>query len=68
MVATDVQTVATDSTRVVGNVQERLQRENFWKRVDDKLSARYYNSLFDDDVVVVNQNKWRDRAFVGVRF
>ncbi len=25
------------------------------------------NSVFDDDVVVVNQNKWRTRAFVGVR-
>ena len=25
------------------------------------------NSIFDDDMVVVNQNKWRARAFVGVR-
>ena len=25
------------------------------------------NSVFDDDVVVVNQNKWRARAFVGLR-
>ena len=25
------------------------------------------NSVFDDDVVVVNQNKWRARAFVGMR-
>lgn len=25
------------------------------------------NSVFDDDVVVINQNKWRFRAFVGVR-
>lgn len=25
------------------------------------------NSVFDDDVVVVNQNKWRARAFIGVR-
>ena len=25
------------------------------------------NSVFDDDVVVVNQNKWRARAFLGVR-
>ena len=25
------------------------------------------NSVFDDDVVVVNQNKWRARAFVGIR-
>ena len=40
------------------------------------FSSRYYlgatlvmnNSVFDDDVVVVNQNKWRARAFVGLRF
>ena len=25
------------------------------------------NSVFDDDAVVVNQNKWRARAFVGIR-
>ena len=25
------------------------------------------NSVFDDEVVVVNQNKWRARAFVGIR-
>ena len=25
------------------------------------------NSVFDDDVVVVNQNKWRGRAIVGLR-
>ena len=25
------------------------------------------NSVFDDDVVIVNQNKWRARAFVGIR-
>ena len=25
------------------------------------------NSIFDDDVVVVNQNKWRARAFFGMR-
>ena len=39
------------------------------------LSPRYFtgatlvmnNSVFDDDVVVVNQNKWRARAFLGVR-
>jgi hypothetical protein len=26
------------------------------------------NSVFDDKNVVVNQNKWRARAFIGVRF
>ena len=39
------------------------------------FSPRYFagatlvmnNSVFDDDVVVVNQNKWRARAFFGVR-
>ena len=39
------------------------------------LSPRYFigatlvmnNSIFDDDVVVVNQNKWRARAFFGMR-
>ena len=39
------------------------------------FSPRYFagatlvmnNSVFDDDVVVVNQNKWRARAFIGMR-
>jgi hypothetical protein len=39
------------------------------------FSSRYFagatlvmnNSIFDDDAVVVNQNKWRARAFFGVR-
>ena len=39
------------------------------------FSSRYYtgatlvmnNSVFDDNIVVVNQNKWRARAFFGVR-
>ena len=39
------------------------------------FSPRYFagatlvmnNSVFDDDAVVVNQNKWRDRAFIGLR-
>jgi len=39
------------------------------------FSSRYFagvtlvmnNSVFDDDVVVVNQNKWRARAFFGLR-
>ena len=39
------------------------------------FSSRYFagatlvmnNSIFDDDVVVVNQNKWRARAFFGMR-
>ena len=28
---------------------------------------RKNNSVFDDEVVVVNQNKWRARAFFGFR-
>ena len=39
------------------------------------ISPRYFagitlvmnNSIFDDDAVVVNQNKWRARASFGVR-
>lgn len=39
------------------------------------FSSRYFagvtlimnNSIFDDDAVVVNQNKWRARAFFGLR-
>ena len=39
------------------------------------FSSRYFagatlvmnNSVFDDDVVVVNQNKWRARLFLGMR-
>ena len=26
------------------------------------------NSVFDDKNVVINQNKWRARAFLGMRF
>ena len=40
-----------------------------------QFSPRYFagvtlvmnNSVFDDDKVVVNQNKWRARAFFGFR-
>ena len=39
------------------------------------FSSRYFagatlvmnNSVFDDEAVVVNQNKWRARAFFGLR-
>ena len=31
------------------------------------IPAILNNSVFDDDVVIVNQNKWRARAFFGVR-
>ncbi len=40
-------------------------------RMDSVLATRYYktpyDSDFDDDAVTVNQNKWRARAFVGMR-
>ena len=50
---------------------------NFSAGRSDKYehSSRYFagvtlvmnNSVFDDNVVVVNQNKWRARAFIGLR-
>ena len=40
---------------------------NFSSRYFAGLTVVMNNSVFDDDVVVVNQNKWRARAFFGVR-
>ena len=40
---------------------------NFSSRCFAGITLVMNNSIFDDDVVVVNQNKWRARAFVGVR-
>lgn len=40
---------------------------NFSPRYFAGLTLVMNNSVFDDDVVVVNQNKWRARAFVGLR-
>ena len=40
---------------------------NFSSRYFAGLTLVMNNSVFDDDVVVVNQNKWRARAFFGVR-
>ena len=31
------------------------------------LSLVMNNSIFDDNNVIVNQNKWRARAFIGMR-
>lgn len=39
------------------------------------FSSRYFagatlvmnNSVFDNDAVIINQNKWRVRAFIGLR-
>ena len=40
---------------------------NFSSRYFAGLTVVMNNSVFDADVVVVNQNKWRARAFFGVR-
>ena len=40
---------------------------NFSSRCFAGITLVMNNSIFDDDVVVVNQNKWRARALVGVR-
>lgn len=40
---------------------------NFSERYFAGATLTMNNSLFDADVVTVNQNKWRARAFVGVR-
>ena len=40
---------------------------NFSPRYFAGATLAMNNSVFDDDVVVVNQNKWRARAFFGLR-
>lgn len=40
---------------------------NFSPRHFTGFTLAMNNSVFDDDAVVVNQNKWRARAFLGVR-
>ena len=40
---------------------------NFSPRYFSGITLVMNNSVFDDDVVVVNQNKWRARAFLGLR-
>ena len=40
---------------------------NFSQRFFAGVTLVMNNSVFDDDAVVVNQNKWRARAFIGVR-
>ena len=40
---------------------------NFSSRFFAGASLSMNNSVFDDDVVIVNQNKWHARAFVGLR-
>ena len=40
---------------------------NFSPRYFAGITLAMNNSVFDDDVVVVNQNKWRARAFLGMR-
>ena len=40
---------------------------NFSSRYFAGVTLAMNNSIFDDNVVVVNQNKWRVRAFIGMR-
>ena len=40
---------------------------NFSKRTFTGATLMMNNSIFDDKNVVINQNKWLARAFVGVR-
>ena len=40
---------------------------NFSSRYFAGITLTMNNSVFDDDVVVINQNKWRARAFFGLR-
>ena len=65
----------------VNGEQKEAQRMRFNMIFNERaalvynFSPRYFagatlvmnNSVLDDDVVVVNQNKWRARAFVGLR-
>ncbi len=65
----------------VNDERKRAKRMRFNMIFNERVaivhnfSPRYFagatlvmnNSVFDDDVVVVNQNKWRARVFVGVR-
>ncbi|MCR4852745.1 MAG: DUF4421 domain-containing protein [Prevotella sp.] len=41
---------------------------NFSSRYFASFTAVMNNSLFDDDLVIINQNKWRVRLALGVRF
>ena len=61
--------------------RKRAQRMRFNMIFNERVaivrnfSPRYFagatlvmnNSVFDDNVIVVNQNKWRARAFLGMR-
>ena len=65
----------------VNDVRKKAQRMRFNMIFNERaaiihnFSSRFFagatlvmnNSVFDDDVVIINQNKWRARAFVGVR-
>ena len=65
----------------VNDVRREAQRMRFNMIFNERaaivrnFSSRFFagatlvmnNSVFDDDAVIVNQNKWRARAFIGVR-
>jgi hypothetical protein len=40
---------------------------NFSPRYFTGITLTMNNSVFSDDIVIVNQNKWRARAFLGLR-
>lgn len=40
---------------------------NFSSRYFVSINLAMNNSVFDDNVMVVNQNKWRARACLGLR-
>ena len=65
----------------VNGERKRAQRMRFNMIFNERVaivrnfSPRYFagatlvmnNSVFDDNVIIVNQNKWRARAFLGIR-
>ena len=44
-----------------------IQVERIFAIFSSVFKITQKNSVFDDDRVVVNQNKWRARAFFGLR-
>lgn len=49
------------------NTSNSLKANNFSSRYFASATLVMNNSIFDDDAVVVNQNKWRARASLGMR-
>ncbi len=49
----------------ISDAAAQSRRQVRMAQIDSALVMN--NSIFDDDAVVVNQNKWRLRAFFGFR-